>query len=137
MLEGRLMRIRSRLSRLFSVAVLRGSPRTAILACALMMIIPPSIAYAAAWDRYAQGINGVGGVYSTPGFAPRAGNRVWHHLGNYWWVYYQHTDNSLNCIKYEDSNPTHCDNPDGYAKAKCENSDDNSGVTWTCQWAEP
>src|SRR5215218_20818 len=111
----------------------RCSRRTAIVACALLVLIPPSVAYAATWFNYAQGTNGVGGTFATTGFAPRDGNRVWHQAGYSWWVWYQHTDNSLGCIKFNDSNPTACYNPDGYAKSKCSNSDDNSGVTWTCQ----
>jgi hypothetical protein len=36
-----------------------------------------------------------------------------------------------------DSNPTECYHSDSYAKSKCSNGDDNSGVTWTCQTTKP
>jgi hypothetical protein len=108
--------------------------------CIVIAAISVSVANAAyEWFNIpgAQGTNQVGGTWSTSGFAPREGNRVWHQAGYSWWVYYQNTDNSLGCVIFNDANPTKCEQPNGYAKSKCSNSTDNSGVTWTCQTTRP
>ena len=124
-------------SRSFLLSAVRSSRRMAVVACALFVLIPPLVAYAGTWFNYAQGTNGVGGTFATTGFAPRDDNRVWHQAGSSWWIWYLHTDDTLNCIRFNDSNPTECYHSDSYAKSKCSNGDDNSGVTWTCQTTKP
>ncbi len=103
-------------------------------ACAALALLPPT-AYAH-WNSvltYAQGVYGVGGVFSTAGFDHRHFNRVWHASGYTWCVWYRLTDGSIVAQRCNTSNPTEWGGEIGYAKAQCHNTNDNSGVTWICQ----
>ena len=101
----------------------------------------PAIAFAWSWFPYAQGKGGVNGQYSTIGYGPREGNRVYHELGYTWELWYQHVGGGISPVTYGSANPLvwsyngHSD--DSYAKSWCSNVNDNSGTTWTCQSTNP
>lgn len=117
----------------------RGAPlRVALaVACLLLVVLPPGVALAATQFNYAQGVNGVGGTFATSGEADRNHNRVWHQAGKSWWVWYLH-NGSLTGLVFNSSNPTEYPSPSStVAYSKCSNSNDNSGVTWTCQTTRP
>jgi hypothetical protein len=102
--------------------------------CAVMALAPPA-AYAH-WNSvltYAQGTFGVGGVFSTTGYDHRHFNRVWHQYGYTWCVWWHLTDGSNVAVTCDYVNPTEWPYEVGYAKAQCHNTNDNSGVKWTCQ----
>ncbi len=107
------------------------------VACLLLVVVPPGVAIAATQFNYAQGVNGVGGTFATSGEADRNHNQVWHQSGKYWWVWYLHGSSQTGLV-FNSSNPTKYPSPSStVAYAKCSNSDDNSGVTWTCQTTRP
>ena len=112
----------------------RGAVRRLALvsACLFLVVLPPAVAFAAQ-ITYASGTNGVGGTFATSGEAVRGYNQVWHQAGRYWWVWYLHGSTQTGLV-FNSSNPTKYNGGSGtVAYAKCSNSDDNSGVTWTCQ----
>jgi hypothetical protein len=104
-----------------------------LLACAILVLLPPAVAYAGVWFNYAQGTNGVGGTFATTGYAPRDANRTYHAYGYYWELYYCRTDGSCFGDNIDYFNPTWALGGASYAKAFCRNLNDNSGVVWTCQ----
>lgn len=104
--------------------------RLVIVACCVFALTFVSTALAV---NYAQGSGGAGGTYSTPGFAPRSYNRVYHAAGYTWTVYYRHTDNSTAGVVTNTNNPTEWPYADGYARANCHNVNDTGPVQWTCQ----
>lgn len=75
----------------------------------------------------------MGGVFSTSGFNHRDYNQVWHQAGKNWTVFYELTDGTAVAVVINTDNPTRWGGEIGYAKAKCNNVNDNSFVTWTCQ----
>ena len=83
-------------------------------------------------NTYAQGYAGVGGVYQT-GFNHRHYNQVWHQVGRTWTVLYKLSDGRAVGIRTDSSNPTKWPNEVGYARAVCNNVNDDSFVLWTCQ----
>ena len=60
-------------------------------------------------------------------------NQVWHQSGRTWTVLYHLTDGSDTAIRTDSNNPTRWGGHIGYADAWCNNVNDNSFVTWTCQ----
>lgn len=100
---------------------------------ALVGAFRPSQASAHVIFTYAQGVNGVGGVYWTAGYAPRDFNRVYHQSGTEWTLYYCHTDFTCTTTYSGNVNPLVDQRNQGYAQAYCENDNDDSFVTWTCQ----
>ena len=103
-----------------------------VAACLFLVVLPPAVALAAQ-ITYASGTNGVGGTFATSGEAVRGYNQVWHQAGRSWWVWYLHGSSQTGLV-FNSSNPTKYNGGSGtVAYAKCSNSDDNSGVTWTCQ----
>ena len=118
---GSVPRTRNRLGRIALVA-----------GCMFLIVFPPAAALAAQID-YATGTNGVGGTFATSGETTRAYNQVWHQSGKSWWVWYLHGSSQTGVV-FNSSNPTKYNGASsGAVFAKCSNSDDNSGVTWTCQ----
>jgi hypothetical protein len=108
--------------------------------CALFVLIPPAVAYAADVQiNYAQGVNGVGGAYHTsnPTYARRAYNQVWHQSGRTWTVWYQDTSGNPYCVVQNTSNPTKCSSLSDNKMSAAQNINDNSGVTWTAQTTIP
>lgn len=87
---------------------------------------------------YAQGINGVNGIFNTPGYSGRDYNRVYHHQGDQWTLYYCYPGPPVTCSTYVTGtvNPL-VDPRGGYAQAYCWNRNDSSGVVWTCQTTQP
>jgi len=83
-------------------------------------------------NTYAQGYAGVGGVYQT-GFNHRHYNQVWHQVGRTWTVLYKLTDGSPVGVRTNSLNPTKWPYEIGYARAVCNNVNDDSFVLWTCQ----
>jgi hypothetical protein len=104
-----------------------------LLACAILVLLPPAVAYAGTWFNYAQGTNGVGGTYATTGYAPRDADRVYHAAGFWWELWYCHTDGTCFGDHQDYVNPAYANGGSSYAKAFCHNLNDNSGVLWTCQ----
>ena len=99
--------------------------------CALLLLIPPTVAFASI-VTYATGNLGVGGTWRTTGYANRTFNRVYHKDGYEWALYYcDHTHCSSEIYGY--ANPTVDGRNFSNALALCRNIADNSGVTWTCQ----
>lgn len=98
-----------------------------------VLVLALSFVATAMAANYAQGSGGAGGLYSTPGYAPRSYNRVYHQPGYTWTVYYRHPDNSTAGVVTNTSNPTSYPAGDSYARSLCFNGNDNSGVQWTCQ----
>jgi hypothetical protein len=81
------------------------------VACALFILVPPAVAYAADVQyNYASGVNGVGGAWFTtnPDYARRAYNQVWHQSGKQWTVWYQDPVNNVYCSVSNTNNPTKC-----------------------------
>ena len=109
------------------------SRRVLLLACLALALIPPVAAWAGTQITYAQGTNGVGGTYSTTGYAPRDYNQVWHTSGYFWQVYYTDTAGYAHGWYRSSANPTRWPGSISYGKAKCYNEDDNSFAQWTCQ----
>jgi hypothetical protein len=62
--------------------------RLTLLASLLLVLLPPTLAYASTIFPYANGINGAGGTYSTPGANNRDFNRVYHEVAYFWDPYY-------------------------------------------------
>lgn len=103
----------------------------------LLALAPPGVALAATQFNHAQGVNGVGGTDQTSGEASRNYNQVWHQAGKYWWLWYLHGSSQTGLV-FNSSNPTQYPSPSStVAYSKCSNSDDNSGVTRTCQTTRP
>jgi hypothetical protein len=107
--------------------------RLVALVAFLLVVIPPAIAYAGTQITYATGTAGVGGTFKVGNFTGRDYNQVWHQSGKTWTVLYHLTDGSAVAIVTDSSNPTRWPNHIGYADAWCNNVNDNSFVTWTCQ----
>jgi hypothetical protein len=105
-----------------------------LVACVGLAILPP-VAYAHYNEQltYASGTFGVGGVFTTTGFDHRHYNQVWHQPGYTWCVWYKLTNDDNVAVVCDASNPTRWGGEIGYAKAQCHNTNDNSGVRWTCQ----
>ena len=112
-------------SRCFTRPVHRMSWKLVTVICALLLLIPPTVALANV-VTYATGNLGVGG------YANRTLNRVYHKDGYEWALYYcDHTHCSSEIYGY--ANPTVDGRNFSNALALCRNIADNSGVTWTCQ----
>jgi hypothetical protein len=107
--------------------------RLTLLVCAILVLLPPAVAYAGTVFTYAQGTNGIGQTHSTAGYGPRDLNRVYHADGYFWEVWYCRTDGSCFDDVVSNINPTRSVGGASYAKAFCHNVNDNSGVLWTCQ----
>jgi hypothetical protein len=115
-----------------------------LLVCvaAVMMILPPAVAYASTVQTYRQSSNEVGGQWHTtsPEFANRDFDRVYHASGYDWGLAYCITNES-NCTQYNfgNTNPFYYMGGAGASdsSAWCYNVDDNSGVGWTCQSTYP
>lgn len=109
-------------------------PRRLIaVACAILIVLPPAVAVAGTQFNYAQGRNGVGGIFPTGGYGPRDYNQVWHQAGKFWEVFYVQPSRYVYGWKRNSNNPTVQPASNSYAEADCENDDDNSNVLWTCQ----
>lgn len=111
--------------------------RWVLLVCACFVLLPPAGAYAYFVDTYWQDVNQAGGVWGTAGYAPREWNRVWHQVGRYWNPFYCPPANPCFGGSTTSSNPSYASGSASYAAAYCQNIDDNSGVTWTCQTTVP
>jgi hypothetical protein len=105
------------------------------LVCALLVLLPPAVAYASTIFPYANGTNGIGGTFQTPGANYRDFNRVYHQVGYFWDPYYC---NFPHCWGHnlDWHNPVYA-NGGGYAIALCYNYDDNTGTPWVCQTTKP
>lgn len=110
--------------------------RMLVLACLLLVSLPPAAAYAATQFDYASGVNGINGFYATTGYADRNYNQVWHQAGREWEVWYDNTFDAF-CVVDNTNNPTKCPSGLASAKAHAANFTDNSGVTWTAQTTRP
>jgi hypothetical protein len=111
---------------------LRLRARVLLAAVAAALIVPATV-FAVQID-YAQGYNGVGGGWQTPGIAARGYNQVWHHAGSQWEVYY--SDGSG--LVVNTLNPTRFPNASfGAVHSDCQNDNDASSVLWTCQTTKP
>lgn len=117
--------------------VRRRPTRLSFLVCAMLILLPPAVAYASTWFTYAQGYFGAGGVFHTTGYAPRDANRVYHAYGYYWDPYYCNTSGTCFGDNTDYHNPTYSIGGASYAKSFCGNVNDNSGVQWTCQTTTP
>lgn len=110
------------------------------LICVFLVVIPPGIAYAWSALIYAQGNSFQGGgIFHTQGYAPRNYDIAWHQPGYKWVVYYEDTSGDTHPPGgfYSTDNPTRIDTNVSYDSAWCQNVNDNSGVTWTCQTTTP
>ncbi len=112
-----------------------------LLAVALTLIIlPPAAAYASTVQTYRQSANEVGGQWHTtsPVYANRDFNRVYHKSGTQWGLAY--CDSVTGCCPYAFGTANPWVDPRGggvYQEAWCYNVNDNSGVNWTCQTTIP
>lgn len=108
-----------------------------VLCCLTLMLLPTSFALAGHTGRphliYAQGWYGQYGTWSTSGWNSRDFNRVFHQQGTLWSVYYIRTDDSIAGYELSSENPTVSNADIAYAKARCHNHNDMSGVMWTCE----
>lgn len=113
----------------------RLTPRVAVAACVAVVAL---LAAAGGWAHlpqftYASGSGGVGGVYpGSDAYNHRDYNQVWHNDCCTWGVFYVSGGIIYGWVR-NTSNPTKWPNEIGYATMKCENVNDNSGTTWTCQ----
>ena len=107
--------------------------RLVALVALLLMSFPPALAYAGTQFNYASGTAGVGGVFKVGNYTGRDYNQVWHQSGRTWTVLYHLTDGSDTAIRTDSNNPTRWGGHIGYADAWCNNVNDNSFTTWTCQ----
>jgi hypothetical protein len=106
---------------------------TFILVAALLVAVGLASAHGPQ-GNYAQGWNGIGGRWGTPGLNHRHYNQVWHAEGYTWAVYWVLSDGSSEWgFVANVQNPTRWPNEAGYVRAFCENFGDNSNVMWTCQ----
>lgn len=85
---------------------------------------------------YAQGTNGAGGSFYTTGFSGRDFNRVYHKSGTSWSLVYCYPDNHCGLLTTGTVNPL-VDPNNQYARSVCDNNNDSSNVTWTCQTTRP
>lgn len=109
----------------------------AVVGVVVLALILPSSALAWNWFPYENGVNNAGGIWTTDGWAPREGNRVYHQAGRMWGVRYCGTA-QCEWWWYTTSNPTVEPYPHhNYAKSYCNNVNDNSGVNWVCQSTRP
>lgn len=60
-------------------------------------------------------------------------NQVWHNANFTWGVFYVTTDRIIHGWVRDTANPTRWGGEIGYATPKCENVNDTSGTTFTCQ----
>lgn len=119
------------------IAAPRVGRRLLLLTCLAVILIPPSVAYAATQVTYASGVNGVGGTYSTSDYTYRQYNQVWHQSGKEWEVWYWDGTNAY-CFVDNTSNPTKCNQAaTTRSQANAHNFTDNSGVKWTAQTTVP
>lgn len=118
---------------------MRVGNRWLVLLCVVFVLLPVAAAYAATQQTYATGQNGVGGVvYTTsPKYADRNYNQVWHASGYSWTVWYQDTGGSIYCNVTNNTNPTKCNSFSASKWALAQNNNDNSSVTWTAQTTVP
>jgi hypothetical protein len=108
--------------------------RTAVvIACFALITAPPTLAHWSYIDQYATGVNGATGTFLTPGYGHRHLNRVWHSAGRTWCVWYRLTNGNQVANTCDTNNPTGGWVENAYAKAACHNSNDISGVQWTCE----
>lgn len=107
--------------------------------CLVACVFPVAAAYAATQQTYATGTGGVGGVVFTtsPQFADRQYNQVWHHAGFSWTVWYQDTSHNIFCNVTNTNNPTRCGSASSNKWALAQNDNDNSSTTWTAQTTVP
>jgi hypothetical protein len=106
--------------------------------CAVFIVLPPTVAYAADVQiNYGSGSNGVGVVVATRNYPPqyshRMYNQVWHQAGKSWTVWYQDHVPYVYCNYTNTNNPTKCPNASDDKEALAQNNNDNSGVIWTAQ----
>lgn len=111
--------------------------RLLVIVSLLLLLIPPSVAFASTIFTYAQYVNYPDEIFSTTGYASRDFNRVYHAVGYSWNPFYCNTSGSCFGGTVGTSNPTYASGSAGYAKAYCHNINDNSGVLWTCQTTRP
>jgi hypothetical protein len=108
--------------------------RALVVACLILALLPPAVAYAASYT-YASGRNGAGGDFQA-GYNSYLYNQVWHALYYFWEVYYRTTDGRQVGVVSNAANPTKWGNPIGYGAPHCHNQSDNSDVLWTCQYGK-
>jgi hypothetical protein len=116
-----------------------GWRRWFLIACVLLVTVPPGIAYAWSTVVYfgpAKTMAAASGA-ATNGFAAREFNRVWRPTPLYFCVEYYHTNGtkSIHCSSSE--NPVALNWRDGYANAICFNSSGRSSYPTTCSTTRP
>lgn len=116
------------------VAVTRMPFRLLALACVLMALIPPLVAYASS-TTYATGTFGCCGYWDAGYNSIYKFNQVWHSTLGTWEVYYQTTTPPYTEGDLENnSNPTKWPYSIAYGNPWCHDINDNTGVVWTCQY---
>lgn len=113
--------------------------RVLLISVSLMLVaIPPTVAYAATVQTYAQGTNNVGfiGQTTSPMYADRNFNRVYHKAGTLWALRWCSVGSGCGAWGSGTTNPLLA--PGGAnIREECQNLQDLSGVQWTCQTTKP
>lgn len=102
--------------------------------CLILVVLPPTVAYAGFVQTYRQSQNQQGGQWSTfdPEYANRSFNRVYHQAGTTWGL--RACTYVYGCVPYDygTTNPL-TDVGGDDLMMWCYNVNDSSGVNWTCQ----
>lgn len=108
-----------------------------VAAVATASLVFVAAALASTTFTYAQGQDGVGGRFQTTGYDTRDFNKVWHHAGELWGLYYcSPSQCQLNEVTGT-ANPTQDSSNYSNGMSICHNHNDNSTVIWTCQTSTP
>jgi hypothetical protein len=128
------------LGRLWSGCSVLRKHKVVTVISALMLVLPPAVAYASTVQTYKQSTNEVNGQWHTlsPVYANRDFDRVYHQSGTTWGLAMCPNEVCDRPYTFGTANPFV--DPRGSAvdaEAWCENVNDNSGVGWTCQSTVP
>ena len=115
-------------------AILRAPIRMLLLACAAIVLIPPTVAWATNYN-YASGTGGCCGTFPGPGWNSYTLNEVWHSTGSEWEVYYDSSSGHVGDVA-DYNNPTQWPHSIGYGWPYCHNINDYGPVSWTCQYGQ-
>jgi hypothetical protein len=108
--------------------------RTVAAIALIIVALPSAAAGHLSQYTYASGSSQPYSVFpGSEAWNHRDYNQVWHQAGNTWGVFYVTTDRIIHAWVRDTSNPTRWGGEIGYATPKCENVNDTSGVTFTCQ----